>query len=100
MFWQVGAFGNIVLLVVVMISVMAQLAIHRVHFTERLVGVCGLSPAACGVALLIGFVPVTVIELAKLLPVKRQWRRRHLSDGQDSSSPSARTTATSERGAS
>jgi Ca2+-transporting ATPase len=76
-FWQVGALTNLVLLGVVAASVVAQLAILQLPVTERLVGIRGLSSAECVLALLIGLVPVTVIEVAKLLRSSAQlWRRR------------------------
>jgi Ca2+-transporting ATPase len=65
-FWQVGVLTNLGLLAVVAASACAQFAIHQLQFTERLVGARGLSLAECGAALVIGLIPVTVIEIAKL----------------------------------
>jgi len=65
-FWQVGALTNLGLLAVVAASACAQIAIYQLHVTARLVGLRGLSIAECGAALVIGLIPVTVIEVAKL----------------------------------
>jgi Ca2+-transporting ATPase len=70
-FWTVGAFSNLLLLAVVVVSVIAQLAIQQLPFTERLVGGAGLSPATSALALVIGLIPVSVLEIAKLLRAAR-----------------------------
>ena len=65
-FWEVGAFSNLVLLAVVTGSAAIQIAIHQLPFTERLFGLGGLSPAESAMSVVIGLVPVTLIELSKL----------------------------------
>jgi Ca2+-transporting ATPase len=66
-FWQVGAFSNLVLLGVVTGSVLIQIAIHHMPFTEHLFDIGSMSLADCLLSLVIGLVPVTVIEVGKLL---------------------------------
>jgi Ca2+-transporting ATPase len=66
-FWQVGAFSNLVLLAVVTTSVLLQIAIHHVPFTENLFGIGTMSLGDCAVSLLIGLISVTVIEVMKLV---------------------------------
>jgi Ca2+-transporting ATPase len=65
-FWQVGAFSNLVLLAVVSASAMIQIVLHHLPFTEQLFGIGTISFGDCALTLLIGLIPVTVIELAKL----------------------------------
>ncbi len=66
-FWQTGVFGNLKLLGVIAVSVLLQLGLHHIPWTQELFGLGPLSPTECGAALLIGLVPVTVLELAKLV---------------------------------
>jgi len=66
-FWEMGAFTNVRLLGVVVISVIVQIAIHHLPATQALFQLGHLSVADCGFSLLAGLVPVTVLELSKLL---------------------------------
>jgi len=66
-FWEVGAFTNLRLLGVVALSVAAQLAIHRIPATQALFQIRDLNLIDCAIALSAGMVPVTVLELTKLL---------------------------------
>jgi hypothetical protein len=66
-FWQVGALGNLKLVGVIAISVLVQLAIHHVRWTQVLFDISDLSAQDCMLGLGLGLVPVTVIELVKLV---------------------------------
>ena len=66
-FWRTGVFGNLKLLGVIAVSVLLQLGIHHIPAAQRLFGIGPISLFDCGVALVIGLVPVTVLELAKLV---------------------------------
>jgi Ca2+-transporting ATPase len=66
-FWQTGVFGNLTLLAVVAISVGLQLGIHHIPAAQQLFGIGPVTLETCGVALLLGLIPVTVLELAKLV---------------------------------
>ncbi|TMQ12534.1 MAG: hypothetical protein E6J90_30965 [Deltaproteobacteria bacterium] len=66
-FWQVGAFSNLVLLAVVTVSVVLQLVIHNVPATGALFDIAALAPGDAALCLGLGIVPVTVVEVAKLL---------------------------------
>jgi Ca2+-transporting ATPase len=66
-FWQVGAFSNLVLLAVVTVSVAFQLAIHSVPWTRELFQIDALPPPLAALCLIVGLVPVTVVEVAKLV---------------------------------
>jgi Ca2+-transporting ATPase len=66
-FWQVGAFSNLVLLAVVTVSVILQLAIHGLPWTRELFRIDALSPPLAALCLVAGLVPVTVVEIAKLV---------------------------------
>ena len=67
LFWEVGAFTNLRLVAVVMASVAVQLAIHHMPATQRLFQVSTLSIGDCLLSLLLGLVPVTIIEISKLV---------------------------------
>ncbi len=71
-FWQTGIFGNLKLLGVIGVSVVLQLGLHHFPWTQELFGLGPLSAKECGAALLIGLVPVTVLELAKLVRGRAQ----------------------------
>lgn len=70
-FWQVGAFSNLILLAVVTASVALQLVILYLPWTEQLFHISRISAADCIMCLVIGLVPVTLIELAKLVRARR-----------------------------
>jgi Ca2+-transporting ATPase len=77
LFWEVGAFTNLRLLGVVVASVLIQIGIQNVPALEALFQIRALSAADCLVALGLGLVPVTVLELTKL--VRRARSRGDLS---------------------
>ena len=66
-FWQTGVFGNLKLLGVIAVSVLLQLGLHHIPAAQALFSIAPISLAECGIALLLGLVPVTVLELAKLV---------------------------------
>ena len=82
-FWEVGAFSNLVLLAVVTGSAGIQLAIHQLPFMKRLFGLGGLSPEESAMSVVIGLIPVTVIEVLKLI-------RRHSCVPPEAHAPSNR----------
>jgi Ca2+-transporting ATPase len=65
-FWSVGAFTNLRLLVVVMISSLVQIGIHSMPATQAFFHLEPLSPAHWALALTIGLGPVTILEIEKL----------------------------------
>jgi len=72
-FWEVGAFTNVRLLGVVVFSTMLQLAIHHIPAAQAVFEIGPLSAADCILTLLVAMVPVTVIEVAKLV---QRWHAR------------------------
>ncbi len=66
LFWEVGAFTNLRLLGVVLVSALVQIAIHHVPLTQELFGLGALSLSDCALSLALGLVPVSVLEGAKL----------------------------------
>jgi Ca2+-transporting ATPase len=70
LFWEVGAFTNLRLLGVVVVSVLLQLGIHHIPVAQEMFEIGALSAADCALTLLVGLAPVTVIELSKLV---RRW---------------------------
>jgi Ca2+-transporting ATPase len=66
-FWEVGAFSNVSLLGVVAVSVLVQLAIHHIPATQTLFQIGDLSLADCALGLSVGLIPVTALELSKLI---------------------------------
>ncbi len=67
LFWEVGAFGNLTLLGVVLASALAQLAILRIPATQTLFQIGELSWSDGALALAVSLLPVTGLELAKLV---------------------------------
>jgi len=66
-FFEVGVFSNVRLLVVTVLTVVMQLAIHHSPAMQRLFRVGELSIEDCALAILLGLIPVTVLEVAKLV---------------------------------
>ncbi|MDP2344003.1 MAG: cation-translocating P-type ATPase [Deltaproteobacteria bacterium] len=75
--FEVGALQNLWLLLVVVVSVALQLGIHHVPLLQGLFGIEALSLTDCALSLGVGLIPVTVIELAKL--VRRALQSRAVS---------------------
>ncbi|HEX7837218.1 MAG TPA: cation-translocating P-type ATPase, partial [Kofleriaceae bacterium] len=73
-FWQVGALSNLALLAVVIASVAFQFLIHSVAWTRELFDIGLLAPPDAALCLGLALVPVTVVEIAKLV---RQRGRYH-----------------------
>lgn len=65
-FWEVGAFSNMRLLGVVLFSAVLQLALPYVPLTQEIFGLLPLPLYDVVLAVVLGLVPVTVLELAKL----------------------------------
>ncbi len=66
-FWETAIFGNLKLLAVVVLSAFLQLGIHHVPVAQDFFGIAPISLQACGVSVLLGLIPVTVLELTKLI---------------------------------
>ncbi len=71
LFWEVGAFTNLRLLGVVLVSILVQLGIHHIPATQELFRIGALPLADCALAFALGLVPASVLELSKLLRRKR-----------------------------
>jgi len=65
--WEVGVLTNLRLVAVVAVSVLAQIALYEIPATERLFQIRALGLGECALLLILGLVPVTAIELAKLV---------------------------------
>ena len=74
LFWEVGAFTNLKLLLVIGLSAVLQAGLHLLPAASGLFALTSLSVNQWAMALAAGFVPVSVLELRKLL------RRRRPSD--------------------
>jgi Ca2+-transporting ATPase len=66
-FWEVGALSNARLSAVVALAVLVQLWSHRSGALERFLHTGGLTWSESAVTLALGAVPVTVLEVAKLV---------------------------------
>ncbi len=75
-FWEVGAFTNMRLLGVVVLSVLMQLGIHHIPVAQKVFDIGPLSAADCALTLFVALGPVTVIEVSKLV---RRWNVRQTS---------------------
>jgi P-type Ca2+ transporter type 2C len=67
LFWEVGAFSNLRLLAVVVVSALVQIGIHHIPPLERLFQIRDLPMEDCALTLVLGLIPVTVLELSKLV---------------------------------
>jgi P-type Ca2+ transporter type 2C len=67
LFWEVGAFTNLRLLGVVVLSVLMQLGLHHIPAAQALFEIGPLSAADCALTLMVALIPVTVVELSKLV---------------------------------
>jgi Ca2+-transporting ATPase len=94
LFWEVGAFSNWALLGVVAISVLVQLAIHHIPATQALFQIGDLSMEDCALGLVVGLVPVTMIELTKLArrAMQRPGRGPLDGSGESTHAPSSALT--------
>jgi len=77
-FWQVGAFGNLVLLVVIVASVAAQLALHQVAALRAVFDLAPLSVGDGAAALGLGLCAVTVLEVSKLVRARGRLRLKNI----------------------
>ncbi|HLT29698.1 MAG TPA: cation-translocating P-type ATPase [Myxococcaceae bacterium] len=75
LFWEVGAFTNLRLVGIIALSVIIQLALHHLPFTQRLFGLSPLPAWELAMALGLGFIPVTLLELFKLVRRVRRSQR-------------------------
>ena len=66
-FWEVGAFTNMRLLGVVVVSALIQIGIHHIPATESLFQIGSISMRDCILSVAVGLFPVTVLELQKLI---------------------------------
>ena len=66
-FFETGALSNLRLVAVVVCTVVVQIVIHDLPFTQALFDIGNISLVDCFVALGIGMIPVTAVELAKLV---------------------------------
>jgi Ca2+-transporting ATPase len=66
LFWQVGALTNVRLLAVVLISGALQVALHQLPATQQLFQIGALTLQDWAGVVVLGLMPVTVIELRKL----------------------------------
>jgi Ca2+-transporting ATPase len=66
-FWSVGAFTNLRLLGVVLVSALVQVAIHGLAPAQAFFGIGNLSAPHWALAVAVGLGPVTVIEVLKLV---------------------------------
>ncbi len=73
-FWQVGLFSNMKLFFIILFTMGVQIGIHHVPATQELFGIGPLSLADCGLSLVIGTIPLVVLELEKVC--RRWWLTR------------------------
>lgn len=66
LFWQVGAFTNLRLVGVVIVSIALQLGLNQFPWSRSFFHLGQLALSDCALALSLGLIPVSVIELVKL----------------------------------
>ena len=67
LFWQVGIFNNLRLVAVVVVSALVQIGIHQIPAAARLFRIQDLPLETRVIPFLLALIPVTVLELRKLL---------------------------------
>lgn len=67
LFWEVGALSNLWLLVVVIVTGLLQLSLHYMPFSQKIFGLDPLSLADIFFIMPFALIPVTAIELKKLV---------------------------------
>ncbi len=77
LFWEVGVFTNVRLLVVVVFSAFLQIALHHMPLAQAALQIGPLSAADCALTMALGLVPVSLIELSKV--VRRRGRGREIA---------------------
>ncbi len=65
-FWETGVFSNLLLLAVVVVSLLMQLGLHGLPITQRIFGLFPFTFEDALIAVGVGLVPTTVLELRKL----------------------------------
>jgi Ca2+-transporting ATPase len=68
-FWEVGLFSNLRLFFIVLVSMLVQLGIHHIPATQQLFGIGALSLFDCVLSVVVGAMPLAVLEISKV------WRR-------------------------
>jgi Ca2+-transporting ATPase len=66
-FWEVGLFSNLRLFCIVLISMLVQLGIHHIPATQDLFSIGRLPLFDCALSVVIGAIPLVVLELSKLV---------------------------------
>jgi len=69
-FWEVGAFTNKVLLGVITVFVLLQVGLYEIPAVRELFGLAPLGREEWALVLALGLIPVTALEMAKLM---RRW---------------------------
>jgi Ca2+-transporting ATPase len=75
LYWQVGVLSNLHVIWVAAVSVFVQLALPYIPLTQRLFDVTPLPAAWLGAAAVLGLIPVSAVEIRKLLVALRRHRR-------------------------
>lgn len=66
-FWEIGLLSNIPLFSIVLVSMLVQWSIHHIPATQQLFRIGELSASDCILSLMVGAMPLTVLELTKVL---------------------------------
>jgi Ca2+-transporting ATPase len=66
-YWQVGALTNVPLIAVVALSALVQVSLGHMAFTRGFLRIHPMSAIDTGLCLALGLIPVTVLELTKLV---------------------------------
>jgi P-type Ca2+ transporter type 2C len=74
-FWEVGVLGNLQLLGAVALTYALHVSLHLFETTRTLFGLASIELEWFSIAMALGFIPVSVVEITKL--VRRRMRRKH-----------------------
>jgi Ca2+-transporting ATPase len=75
--WQIGLFSNMRLFLIIAVSFALQLAMHYIPMLQTLLQIEPVSPKQCAAWIGVGFIPLIVLELRKVIRRARYRSPRH-----------------------
>ncbi len=67
LFWEVGVFTNVRLLIVILCSAVLQVALHHIPLAQRVLDLAPLTLTTCVLTIAVALIPIALIEVAKLI---------------------------------
>jgi Ca2+-transporting ATPase len=77
--WQIGLFSNMRLFMIVVVSFALQLAMHYIPMLQALLQIEPVTPKQCAAWIGVGFIPLVILELRKVISRYRSKQKRRLN---------------------